>query len=258
MSEEENNLTPTGEVPFGVFKQKKKRRKKGGSDSLNINSMMDIMTILLVFLLVSVTSDPLSINQNTELRLAKMAGGCGFEKKTKDSPAKVVCKRAYRPPQDSIPITVTKKTILVDNEDIDVQIDCKTVSGVACTDADLIKKFDCGQKSDDLGGEPCSADELRRMNKMKFYVDRRLKQGSSDDSFLIEKLSKTLEEKVKEIIESCEERKQKSGESGTCSGAATIIADADIPFRVVAEVIYTAAMVQIQDMRFALLQRESR
>ena len=105
--------------------------------------------------------------------------------------------------------------------------------------------------ADDLGGDPCSADELRRMNKMKFYVDRRLKQGSSDDSFLIEKLSKTLEEKVKEIQEN-----KKDGEK--YDAAATIIADADIPFRVVAEVIYTAAMVKIQDMRFALLQRESR
>ncbi len=250
MSEEQNNLTPSGQVPFGIFKKKKPRRKKRDADSLNINSMMDIMTIILVFLLVSVTSDPLSINQNTELRLANMAGGCGFEK-PKDGPPKAICKRAYRPPDDSIPITVTKKTILVDNQDIDVQIDCKTMSGVACTEADLIKKFDCGQRAEDLTSEPCSADELRRLNKMEFYVDRRLKQGSSDDSFLIEKLGKNLEEKVKEI------RENKSDDERFVP-AATIIADADIPFRVIAEVIYTAGMAKLTDMRFALLQRETR
>jgi len=249
MSEEQNNFNPSGEVSFGVFKKKRKRRKRGDPGSLNINSMMDIMTILLVFLLVSVTSDPLSINQNTELRLAKMAGGCGYE--IVDGVPKAICKRAYRPPDDSIPITVTKKTILVDNQDIDVRIDCKTISGVACTEADLITKFKCGQQEDDLSTDPCSADEMRRMNSMKFYVDRRLKQGSSDDSFLIEKLGKELEEKVKEI------REGKSDDERFVP-AATIIADADIPFRVIAEVIYTAGMAKLTDMRFALLQRDSR
>jgi biopolymer transport protein ExbD len=249
MSDDQNTIPPSGEI---LFKEKKKRRKKGGSDSLNINSMMDIMTILLVFLLVSVTSDPLSINQNTELRLAKMAGSCGWEKV--DGTVKAVCKRAYRPPNDSIPITITKKTILVDNQDIDVQIYCRTSDGgVACTQTDLETKFKCGQQEDDLTVEPCSADELRRVNRMEFYVDRLLKQGSSDESFLIEKLGNTLEEKVKQIRES------KEGDStAKFVPAATIIADADIPFRVIAEVIYTAGMAKLTDMRFALLQRESR
>jgi predicted regulator of amino acid metabolism with ACT domain len=88
---------------------------------------------------------------------------------------------------------------------------------------------------------------------MEFYVDRLLKQGSSDESFLIEKLGTTLEEKVKQIRES------KEGDSmAKFVPAATIIADADIPFRVIAEVIYTAGMAKLTDMRFALLQRESR
>ena len=52
----------------------KKARKVGNRDAedqpLNINSLMDIMTILLVFLLVSITSDPLSVKQDDFLALA--------------------------------------------------------------------------------------------------------------------------------------------------------------------------------------------
>ena len=51
---------------------KKKARKKASSGEmnadLNINSMMDIMTILLVFLLISVTSDPLAITEGDLLK----------------------------------------------------------------------------------------------------------------------------------------------------------------------------------------------
>ena len=75
MSDLENQNGPNELVEFG--KQKKGRRKKDGSDNLNINSMMDIMTILLVFLLVSITSDPLNIKQDKNLRLAKSAGRLG-------------------------------------------------------------------------------------------------------------------------------------------------------------------------------------
>ena len=97
--------------PEEVVKKERKRSRKGGSDvGLNINSMMDMITILLVFLLVTLTSDPLSIKQDDFLLLAKS---------TVD----------YNP-QDSVPITLTKNKILVDSKAV-VKVDC-SVGGQVC------------------------------------------------------------------------------------------------------------------------------
>ena len=135
MSDLENENGQNELVEFG--KQKKGRRKKDGSDNLNINSMMDIMTILLVFLLVSITSDPLNIKQDKNLRLAKSAGSCGFECRDKDdkgfcvkgSPSVPVCRRAYRPPNDTIPITVNKLGIFPGDTEV-ARLNCKIGAGV--------------------------------------------------------------------------------------------------------------------------------
>jgi biopolymer transport protein ExbD len=86
--------------------QKKTRKTSRTTDdkgSLNINSLMDIMTIMLVFLLVSITSDPLSIQQNDFLTLANST--------------------VDHDPDDSIPITVTKQKIIVDSDNV-VKVDC--------------------------------------------------------------------------------------------------------------------------------------
>lgn len=52
-------------------KSKRSSRRGKGDDgpSLNINSMMDIMVIILCFLLFSVGADPLNITQSDDLRL---------------------------------------------------------------------------------------------------------------------------------------------------------------------------------------------
>jgi len=84
-------------------KSRKQARRMGDDDSLNINSMMDIMTILLVFLLVSITSDPLNVKQDDYLKLAKSTADYN--------------------PQDSIPVIVNKQAIIVDNKEV-VRVEC--------------------------------------------------------------------------------------------------------------------------------------
>ena len=75
--------------------RRKKKRRPVEEMSLNINSMMDIMTILLVFLLISITSDPLAIKESNILKLSRSA--------------------AAVPVVFTIPIQVNRKEILVDN-----------------------------------------------------------------------------------------------------------------------------------------------
>ncbi len=92
-------------------KERKAPRLGGDTNDLNINSMMDMITILLVFLLVTLTSDPLSIKQDDFLLLAKS---------TVD----------YNP-QDSVPITLTKNKIIVDNKAV-VKVDCSVGGQAGC------------------------------------------------------------------------------------------------------------------------------
>ena len=98
-----------------VKKQKKKSRGDDSDVVLNINSIMDIMTILLVFLMVSITSDPLSIQQNDRLKLAKST--------------------ADYPPENSIPITIAADQILVDRKPV-LKVECTTQTGQQCQEQD--------------------------------------------------------------------------------------------------------------------------
>jgi biopolymer transport protein ExbD len=91
-------------------KGRKSTRSNELAGGLNINSMMDIMTIMLVFLLVSITSDPLSITQDDYLKIANST--------------------VDHKPEDSVPITVSKQAIIVDHKFI-VKVDCAK-SGQIC------------------------------------------------------------------------------------------------------------------------------
>lgn len=114
--ERPEKVGPGEEVPF----EKKARqgiRQADINDALNINSVMDIMTILLVFLLVSITSDPWNVKQNQYMQLAQST--------------------VDRNPEDSLAILVTKRAIVVDNIDT-VPIECTTAGGRQCrTDEDF-------------------------------------------------------------------------------------------------------------------------
>lgn len=112
MAKDTQNVDP---APEGVEKKKRKAHTLEETGGLNINSMMDIMTILLVFLLVTITSDPLNIKQDDFLKLAHST--------------------AEFNPEDSIPATITKRAIVVDHKKI-VKIDCTTQAGQQCQPED--------------------------------------------------------------------------------------------------------------------------
>ena len=222
-------------------RMKAKRRAWAQGAGLNINSLMDIMTILLVFLLLTITSDPLNVAQNEALVLAKMAGGCGFERDASTNKLVPVCRDAYRPPEDSIPITITKRHLMVDKKAV-VPVQCK-IGGTVCSDDDIHRKYDCDTKP-----QECDPSEAARLSKMTFYVDKSYKEDGSDDKFLVEPLHKELKSRIqehRELLESMGEQ---------WKGASTIISDSDIPFRMIAEVIYTSSMANLTDMRFAVLK----
>ncbi len=79
-------------------KRKKRQIKKMG---LNINSMMDIMTIILVFLIKSYSTNPVNVTPTDDLQIPT-------------SMAKLQ-------PEDAVPITVTKRSITV-NDDMVVEV----------------------------------------------------------------------------------------------------------------------------------------
>jgi len=230
-----------------AFDKKKSRRKGGAEGSLNINSLMDALTILLVFLLLTMSSDPLNVQQDENLQLARMAGGCGFERNPGTNKLEPICRAAYRPPLDSVPITITKRTIMVDSKPV-VPVQCK-IGGNVCSDEDLYRKFECTTRPSD-----CDDNEKARLGKMTFYIDKSYKEDGSDEKFLIEPLVKELKAKVKEHKELLAEMNM----AASFKGAATIIADSDVPFRLISEVIYTSGMSNLNDMRFALIKTSVR
>ncbi len=101
---------PGEEVSF-TKKERASTRRQDFNDALNINSLMDIMTILLVFLLVSITSDPWNVKQNQYMQLAQST--------------------VERDPQDSLAILIDKRHIVVDEVET-VPIACTTAGGRQC------------------------------------------------------------------------------------------------------------------------------
>jgi len=196
------------EIVSFAKKQRKKARSGGDQSDLNINSMMDMITILLVFLLVTLTSDPLNIKQDDFLLLAKS---------TVD----------YNP-QDSVPITLTKNKILVD--------------------AKAVVKVDCS-----VGGQVCQREDYTREDVLPFYsVDKSFKEDGDEKSFMIEPLHKALEQIVKQ-------QKEEAKELGReYKPVATIICDSSIPFRLIAETVYTSGMAGLSELNFAIIKTGSR
>lgn len=77
--------------------KKKALRRKAGSDELNITSMMDMMTIILVFLLKSFSTDDISV-QGAELQLP--------------------ISTAAKAPKIAVNVVVAQNQILVDGEPV--------------------------------------------------------------------------------------------------------------------------------------------
>lgn len=104
MTEQNGPLGLTDEEKILAQRRKAKRRARrsghdGGDEaSLNINSMMDMMVIILCFLLKSVGSEPIQINQNDDLRLPFSTSELA--------------------PEDMLIISVTKKWVMVEDESV--------------------------------------------------------------------------------------------------------------------------------------------
>lgn len=193
-----------------LIANRRRRKRRGGDEgaALNINSMMDIMTILLVFLLVSISSDPLAIKESSFMRLARSSSNF--------------------PAVYTVPLEVNKKEIVVDG---------KRALPMSC-------KF---------SGRPCTEEDYERPGA-SFSIDPVNKEHGKRESLLIVPLREALEKAVKHLkdqnLDLPEEVRKKYAEN---QGVATVIADRDIPYRVIAEVVYTTAMAELHDIRFAVV-----
>lgn len=79
-------------------RNKAKGRRGGDEPSLNINSMMDMMVIILCFLLKSVGAEPIQINQSDDLRLPFSTSELS--------------------PEDMLILSITKKWVMVEDEQV--------------------------------------------------------------------------------------------------------------------------------------------
>jgi biopolymer transport protein ExbD len=106
MSQEESSdldklPDPSTFAPAGAKRKKKGKRGEEGGMSLNMNSLMDIMTIMLLFLLKNYGEDPLKVQ--------------GEDLKAPTSFAELR-------PEDALTISITQKSILIDDKKVvDVQ-----------------------------------------------------------------------------------------------------------------------------------------
>ncbi len=221
---------------------RKARRVQEERRPLTITSLMDAMTILLVFLLVSITSDPLNVTQSDHLLLARS---------TVD----------FSPGDDSVPIMINKQHIIVDHQAV-VQVDC-TVDGRTCSD---IPSEDGAERTSIPEGDiqalnycqrdpapaDCTPEELARLNRIRFRIDESYKQDGDAEQFLIVPLLDRLQQVVKD------QKEQSMLLGREFRGIATIIADRNIPFRMLAEVVHTAGMAELGDIRFAVIRTSNR
>jgi biopolymer transport protein ExbD len=119
MADQTNDLPisdPQAEAEYAARKAKRSRRKKKadeGAASVNINSMMDMMVIILCFLLKSYGSEPINITQSDDLRLTFSS--------------------TMLAPEDMLVLTVSRNQILVADESVveirDGQIDASNLQG---------------------------------------------------------------------------------------------------------------------------------
>ena len=207
------------------LREAKENRRKEEPFQFGFTSLMDALTVLLMFLLVTISSDPLNVVMDERLLLATST--TNFE------------------PADAIPVLVKKGFIAVDAKEV-VRVDCR-LAGNQCTDDQITRRTMC-----DLQPKDCSAAEIQQLKSMQFLVDKINKEDAEENSFLIVPLLKALEEKVKAQQEENKELRR------DFTAMVNIICDRDIPFRLVAEVVHTAGTAGLSNMRFAIIKVGSR
>lgn len=102
MTDEKDIIHDEEQILAERKKQARRNKSKGhrGDDepSLNINSMMDMMVIILVFLLKSYGSEPIQVNQNDDLRLPYSTSELA--------------------PEDMLVLSITKRWVMVEDDQV--------------------------------------------------------------------------------------------------------------------------------------------
>ncbi len=189
---QEKNLTPEElEELEEKRKLRLKRRKRskgrrpGDKQEMSITSLMDIMTILLVFMLMNYATSPLNINPSADLQLVQSL-------ETQETHSHLT------------PLAITKKHILVDDKPI-VQVKEGKVSASAKRDG--------------------------------------------EDGYFITPLFDALQtaaEKQKKLSQ--------YNSSVKFQGRMLIIGDEEVPYRLLAEVLYTAGQAEFGEFEFAVIR----
>ncbi|NOZ00316.1 MAG: hypothetical protein GXP54_00305 [Deltaproteobacteria bacterium] len=202
------------------------RRREESESAFSITSLMDALVIILVFLLVTLSSDPLNIKQDAHLLLARSTTPLS--------------------PEDAIPISIKKGFISVDQKEV-VRVDCSMGAGRSCGEEQIQRRTYC-----DVNPSECSPEEMKLLDSMYFYIDKTYKEDGDENSFLIMPLMATLEDKVKQQQDENRELQREF------KGIVNIICDRDIPFRLLAEVVHTAGTAGLSNMRFAVIKSVTR
>jgi biopolymer transport protein ExbD len=179
--DEAKKLENTVPPPQAPKKQSKKARAPEDDVPLNLNSMMDMMTIILVFLIKSFGSQPLQITSET------------------DVPYSI----AEFKPKPMTVILIGSQGIVVNN---------KLVAPMT-----------------------------------GFRVDKENKKGG-DSGMIINPLELALQEDAR-----IRRTKFKDDPALAFKGEVTIIADAKVPYRTIAEVLQTAIVNEYKSFKFAVL-----
>jgi biopolymer transport protein ExbD len=201
--------------------RRRKHHHTGEVVGVQLTAMNDITTVLLCFLIVSVTSDPLNITAEATMQLAQSSAD-------------------LQPGADSVPIVISRKSIAVDNRAI-ASVNC-TIDRADCTAQDFERLNKC---ETDPGEEICG-------REIKLWIDAQDKERSDPNSLVIEPLRRELDEIVKQQIAEDEALGRKF------KGVVTLVADKEVPFRLLMEVIYTAGKVGMKgkgglsEFRFAI------
>ena len=170
-----------------LLKRKKASKVKDRDNKLNdinINSLLDILTIMLVFLLKSYATDPINITPGSDLDIPKST--------------------SLLKPAATVMVTVSKSAIVVDNQLVLVIKDGK--------------------------------------------VEASQKRGGEDGYFIIP-LNKVL-------VDAAEKKRRLASVNPTVKfeGICTLVMDKDTPYRLVAEVMYTAGQAEFSKFKFATIQ----
>jgi biopolymer transport protein ExbD len=179
------------------------RDRAGEIKELNITAMMDMMTIILVFLLKSWSASNNSIEMNSQLTPPTSS--------------------TQLHPDDSLTITVSEKAILVGDKPVALLESSETAAG-------------CPSPMCAVGAK----------------VPASLKEGNSDDGFLITPLFDRLNKEVERM-----EYIAKYNAKAPFTGRVTIVADRYIPYRLLTEVLYTAGKAKLDLYRFLVLSKET-